>query len=386
MKSRETFKNLLSKAVQTIAVQENKNIKIVQEELGHALGRSSGSCIEYWRRGFLPARAEDLNRLFQEITKRQGLNSGEMKRFILAAEPWFPVAQIDVLLGSLNQKHVLPVSLPRSPFIVGPPIVNPQSFYGRFAELRRILHLWKTNPLQNIAIVGEKRSGKTSLLNFLKSISLEQINLTQLKHFQNINGFSVDFQIIFVDFQDPRMIKQERLLKYILQQLRIPIPENCTLETFMDCIAFKIKRPTIIMLDELTAGLEAPELNEAFWWSMCSWVSHYANGNLAFAIASHDLPMKLAEARGKPSLFFNMFNTLELGPFNRKEALDLIDSAPIPFELTDIEWILEQSGCWPILVQVLCQARLLSLQGVIEAEAWQNEGLEQMARLSHLLG
>jgi hypothetical protein len=60
---------------------------------------------------------------------------------------------------------------PPSPFIIGAPITQPRYFFGRQRELKRIFDLLKRHPLQNAAIIGKRRSGKTSLLHYLKSIT-----------------------------------------------------------------------------------------------------------------------------------------------------------------------------------------------------------------------
>ena len=374
MKSPVQFKQLLSRAVRTIALQENKTIQLVHDELGYELGRQSGSCIDYWRRGNCPADPDDSLKLAKAIARRQGLEKSDLVLFLKAVEPWLPQSQIDEVVSALSVSHQRTVSqaLPKSPFIVGPPITNPDDFYGRSQELQRMQTWWKTAPLQNVAIVGPKRSGKTSLLHITKHL------LTKNK--------AIEYRSVFVDFQDPRMLVQDRLLRYLLQQLGLPSPERCTLEQFMDIVAFQLHQPTIILLDELVAGLESTELNEPFWWGMRSWVSHFANGLLAFALTAHDFPMQLAEDQGKPSPFFNMFNTIELGPLRRDEAKALIDRSPQPFSDEEAAWILAQSQCWPFLVQLLCQTRLDDLLGNLPTQrSWRDEARVQMARFQYLL-
>ena len=379
MRSKETFKALLSKAVHVIAVSENKNIATVQDEFGHALGRDNGSCIDYWRRGHFPAALPDLTNLAKEIANRNGLSAQELQQLLLAADPLFPTNQLKTILAPARHHNgAASDRRPESPFVVGPPITNPKQFYGRTQEIRRLTNWWRTVPLQNVAIVGLKRSGKTSLLHFLK-------NRNDLNH-NNSDDAWQQIQWIFIDFQDPRLVRQERVLQHILAELGFSVPQPCTLETFMDIVAYKITRPTIMLIDELIAGLESPDLNEPFWWSMRSLVSHYAGGNLAFVLTAHSSPMELAESQGKPSPFFNMFNTINLGPFLEEEARVLIASSPQRFTDAEVDWIVAQSRCWPALVQILCQVRLDGLLGHLpRGRHWQTEGLAQMSRFNYLL-
>lgn len=366
----------------------------VQDEMGHALGRSGGSCIDYWRRGHAPAELADLEKLAQIIAARGGLPLSEIEQLVLSAEPFYPSAHLAQLLPEVNGSSTGMAALgteadgqrPFSPFIVGPPIIHPRHFFGRDPELQRVFGWWRRRPLQNVAIVGPKRSGKTSLLHYLQQIT--RIDPSQLRPRQKQDWLSDPhrFRWIMVDFQDPRMTRLERLLAYLLAQLGLPVPTPCTLDGFMDAVSGHLHQPTIILMDELIAGLEAPELETPFWWSLRALVSHYTSGNLAFVLTAHDLPMQLAEVQGKPSPFFNLFNTLELGPLQETAARELIASAPTPFSEEDAAWIMTQSQCWPSLLQILCQVRLDALEGALPGEVdWQDEGKRQIGRFRYLL-
>jgi transcriptional regulator with XRE-family HTH domain len=273
-----------------------------------------------------------------------------------------------------------------SPFIVGPPIQRPCHFYGRTFELTRIFALWRQFPLQNIAIVGARRSGKTSLLRCLMALAVA--DSAQLRPDQRADWLpcSQRYRLVFVDFQDARMHRRERLLRHILAGLGLVVPERCDLEQFMDIVSQQLHSPALLLLDEPGAGLASPELDLAFWESLRSLASHYTGGNLGFALAVHEPPAILASAQSKPSSFFNSFgHTFTLGPLADSEARALIASAPVPFDPLDIEWIMAQSGRWPCLLQVLCHARLAALHESVHNSAWRQYGLCQLAYMRHLL-
>jgi hypothetical protein len=192
---------------------------------------------------------------------------------------------------------------------------------------------------------------------------------------------------VFVDFQDARMQHRERLLRYLLISMGLPSPERCDLESFMDMVSLKLERPTIILMDEISAGLASPELDPSFWGSLRSLGSNLSGGNLAFALTSHEAPARLAQEYGKPSPFFNIFgHTFNLGPLTETEARELIASSPRPFTAADNNWILAQSGCWPFLLQILCHARLTALEYDETGDGWKKEGMRQMAPYWYLLG
>ena len=281
----------------------------------------------------------------------------------------------------------LPISLAsmhRSPFVIGPPIIEPRQFFGREYILKRIFDVWKYTPLQHVAIVGLKRSGKTSLLHYLRHII--DTPLSQLRPAQRNDWLIPGYQWVFVDFQDPRMCYQESLLRHILIEIDLPVPEPSDLVSFMEVLDQYLEIPTLILLDEIGAGLASPDLDDQFWWGMRSLGSNHAGGKLGFLITAHQPPEEILLDHNKPSPFFNIFgHVLNLGPFTTNEALELIASSPQPFADKDIEWILRQSGQWPALLQILCHSRLMALEEKKNDNSWQAEAIRRLKPYRYLL-
>lgn len=274
-----------------------------------------------------------------------------------------------------------------SPFITGAPITHPRHFFGRQRELKRLFDLLKRHPLQNAAIIGKRRSGKTSLLHYLKNITTtppEQLRPGQksdwLPHPER-------YCWIFVDFQDSRMGSRERLLSYILECLKMEVPTPCKLDYFMDVVSDNLQTPTVILLDEIGVGLQrCPELDDGFWESLRSLATNQTGGNLAFVLATHESPIELAHSTGHSSPFFNIFGyTTTLRPLTEAEARELIASSPIPFRAEDVDWILEQSGRWSFLLQILYRECLFSLEDEETGNSWRDEGLQQIEQYRYLL-
>jgi hypothetical protein len=382
------FAECLTQAVRTIAARENKTIAGVQDELGYALGRETGgSSIEYWRKGHIPADRRELEKLARELARRGGLSRPECERFLHHADYAYSEEMLDVLYLSQGRASTRDERLARelSPFVAGPPVTIPRQFFGRERELGRIFGLWRGFPLQHVTVVGPKRSGKTSLLHYLRCIT--RARPSDLRPGQRTDWLprAERYQWVYVDFQDVRMGSQDRLLRHILTSLNMPAPDPCTLDAFMDVASQHLHAPAVVLMDEISAGLAFPELDEPFWWALRSLANHYAGGNLAFVLTAHDAPARLAQERGKPSPFFNIFQILELGPLTEAEARELIASSPVPFAPTDVAWILEQSGQWPCLLQILCQARLHALGEGEDGTAWREDGLRQAAPFRYLV-
>ena len=289
--------------------------------------------------------------------------------------------------GSEAIMPTLPISLTpmhSSSFVIGPPITEPRQFFGREYLLKRIFDVWKYTPLQHVAIVGLKRSGKTSLLHYLRHII--DTPTEKLRPGQRNDWLMPGYQWVFVDFQDPRMCYQESLLRHILIEIDMPIPEPSDLVSFMEILDNYLEIPTLILLDEISAGLASPDLDDQFWWGMRSLGSNHAGGKLGFLITSHQPPEEMLFDHNKPSPFFNIFgHVLNLGPFTETEALELIASSPQPFENKDIEWIMRHSGRWPTLLQILCHSRLTALEEQKNDNTWQTEAIRRMKPYRYLL-
>lgn len=382
-RSPKKFAQLLTKAIYKIRLHESqstkKTLRIVQDELGYELGRDGGSAIEYWRKGYIPAKLDTLEALARALVKRQGLDQQGLKDFLISAGYPDPIDLGEELFPPPAEEQF-------APFVVGPPITYPRQFFGREQELRRIFALWKRFPLQNIAIVGLQRSGKTSLLRYVEKISTTPAE--QLRPGQRNDWLPQPerYRSVFVDFQNAQMCNRSRLLRYLLTSLGMPLPDPCDLNSFIEVIHHHLRTPTIIMMDEIGVGLASPELDQQFWWSLRSLGSNYTDGKLGFLLAAHETPALLAAEYGKPSPFFNIFgHTIALGPLDEAAARALIASSPKSFNPTDSDWILTQSGRWPALLQILCDTRLMAMEMGQADETWRAEALRRIEPFRYLL-
>ncbi|VAW32799.1 hypothetical protein MNBD_CHLOROFLEXI01-2704 [hydrothermal vent metagenome] len=265
-----------------------------------------------------------------------------------------------------------PAHLTNSPFIAGPPITQPAQFFGRERELKRLGMMLRQRPLQNAAIIGPRRSGKTSLLHYLR--------------LSNWLPQATNYRWIFIDFQDARLGKQEALLRTLLNGMTLPVPEPCRLESFLDVVCDQLRQPTVILFDEIGVALSRyPELDDAFWESLRSLATNQVDGNLGFVLSSSQPPDVLAQHQGMGSPFFNIFGyTAVLGPLSEAGARDLINTSPSPFAKADIEWVLAESGRWPMPLQILCRERLLTLSDGEVGNGWREEALRQLKPLRRM--
>lgn len=397
----QEFGRLLTAALYRIRSMEDMPIQVVQDELGYSIGRDSGgSAIEHWRKGHVPAKQAEVDSLAREIIRRTDFDRAWLRRFLRSADnpradllcnELFPVPASQAAPVALHRSG-MPVQRPAAlsveefaPFVVGPPITHCRQFFGRERELKRIFNGIGRFPLQNVAVIGAQRSGKTSLLHYLKNIC--GTHPAQLRPDQHAGWLRQPERYIwvFIDFQDARMSSLDYLLRFILSALHIPAPEPCTLIAFMDAVSSTLATPTIILMDEIGAALESAELDMKFWWSMRALGTSLTDGLLSFIVASHQSPAEQADSYNKPSPFFNIFQRLDLGPLAEPDARALIAGSPLPFAPADVTWIIAHSGGWPALIQILCQARLHALENAEPGSGWKDAGLRQTARYHYLV-
>lgn len=399
------FSRMLSDALYTIKMVENRNLGVIQDELGYVLGRKGGSVIERWRKGYLPPSSDDIEKLaHQLIARSQGqLDNEWLKDFLHAAGHPQPTRALHATLTAVSKQQangaratpalgangsrqtgktfIAPDTVPfDGPFVAGPPVLHPRCFYGREREVRQIALRLRRRPLQHIAVIGPRRSGKTSLLHYLAQVN--RVPLSELRSDQHPDRLMPQHQWVFVDFQDSQMLRPSSLFSYLLEQLRLPLPRQVDSGAFMKLLAESVDRPTVLLFDKIEAALAAPELDMSFWWNLRSLVTNQTRGNIGIIATSSRAPMEIATDYGKPSPFFNIFGYMAaLGPLSEASARALVNSAPEPFPPSDVDWILEQSGRWPALLQILCSTRLYAHEAGGQNVEWRQEALQQISTL-----
>lgn len=90
MTKNNRFADLLSDAMHKIKKVEGKNIGVIEDEIGYAIGRDGGSPIDYWRRGHPPSRREEFEKLAIELVHRGHFDKAWLIEFLEAGEYPYP--------------------------------------------------------------------------------------------------------------------------------------------------------------------------------------------------------------------------------------------------------------------------------------------------------
>ncbi|MEK7832225.1 MAG: ATP-binding protein, partial [Acidobacteriota bacterium] len=204
----------------------------------------------------------------------------------------------------------------RNPFTIGNMIQNPEQFVGRTAELHHIIN--RLGKLESCSVVGERRIGKSSLLNHLS-----QTRVTRLG--------DKSFQFLYIELTDASTQTIVDFLRTILEAL------NCSTDGIKDenkpnrnLMAFdhEVKaladcgQNIVLCLDEFEGLFEnAAEFNNAFFNHFRTMVNHR---RLALVTASRKTLETYGNEKKLTSPFFNLLSVTELGDFTEEEAVQFL--------------------------------------------------------------
>jgi AAA+ ATPase superfamily predicted ATPase len=240
-------------------------------------------------------------------------------------------------------------------------VENPDDFFGRKKEINRIFALISdaTEP-HSISITGERKIGKSSLINFVKN------EITKKKYLENPDEY------VFVHLKLGQFMGYDanRFCKTLLKELSHAAVEEISslsnniyraLEKSVETLSLKGKK-TILVLDEFDSMLEIPAFNS----ELLGYFRGLINGYPLSFITSSRLPLdELTKTKNSlqaeveiGSPFFNIFYNLNLGCLEEKEALELIEKPSsrqkAKFSQEDKDFIKSTAFLHPFFIQMAC--------------------------------
>jgi len=255
-----------------------------------------------------------------------------------------------------------------NPFFYGNP-VSPAQFLDRRRELRRITGRI-VNQGQSTAIVGEPRSGKTSLLLYLSAPETRD-DLYGAGGKAKLFFSFVDNQALGSDCDQARF--WELALHPFYESVIRPAPDPYSplIQAYRMCQensfgTFTLERllaqvnaagwRLVLLLDEFDALLHHPVLSCAEFFGGLRTLASRSRGALALVIASRcpltDLNKDTQQFSRTGSPYFNFLDEITLGPWPDKYVTELLRRAGDRFATADRRFITKVAGGHPYLLQV----------------------------------
>jgi len=227
-------------------------------------------------------------------------------------------------------------------------IKSPNEFYGRRKLLEQVYRLILGH--QSVSILGERRVGKSSLLNALT-----------FEPFLKKSGLPEEFHFVQVDLQYISGGTEEEFIDYLMWRsarvLQLPNPEPGyrALAILADQAAAQEKR-IILLMDEFEALVGNKNITPTLFARLRSWVSAF---EIPVVIASQEGSLEpLLRTDDVGSSFLALFHPVYVGPLAAGEAEELIRAparfSGVEFSTEEVNWALGLGGFHPMHLQIAC--------------------------------
>ncbi len=233
-----------------------------------------------------------------------------------------------------------------NPYIVGPPIRNPNDFFGRRNEVHTFYDRLEGSQLQSSMILAVNRAGKTSFLNYVS-------NKETLDRYMG----DYDVLIIYVDLNSGINNPQDfysHVYNKIREKRKISYSIPSDMEGFKQILTRlgEKNRKVVILLDEFETLASSDVFDSNFFIGLRSLVSY---SDIALCTASFRNPHQNQSDKIKE--FLDIFNPdpIYLGSLDLEEADDLLKrpAEKVSFSLSteDILAIKTMAGGLPSCLQ-----------------------------------
>src|SRR5215813_14971497 len=267
-----------------------------------------------------------------------------------------------------------------NPFTYGNPISNPRRFFGRSREIEHIFGRLRNQEFESSSLVGDRRIGKTSLLNHISDPSVRASHGLSPKRYTFVYA---DLQMV------DETMGPGQLWRWLLKLMRLhckgdglaELLEALEREASLNTLALNELfeqlgdkgQHIVFLLDEFEHVTANGNFGPDFYYGLRSLVIHH---KLALVTASRRELIELCHSEAiKSSPFFNIFANINLGLFSQADADRLITQPQkVQFSDREIQRVLELAGLHPYFLQVACWTLY---------EAHKKE-LDEGARIRHL--
>lgn len=271
-----------------------------------------------------------------------------------------------------------------NPFTYGNPISDPRRFFGRDREVEQIFGRLRNEEFESSSLVGDRRIGKTSLLNYLTDPSVRAVHSLGPEHY------------IFV-YADLQMVDETMGPEQLWRRLLVLMQRHCRdqkvteflralerderLDTFaLDEFFQQVDdrgQHVIFLLDEFEHVTANANFRPDFYYGLRSLIIHH---QIALVTSSRLELIALCHSDAiKSSPFFNVFANINLRLFSQADSRRLVSESlsgtGVEFSEREMGQVFDLAGLHPYFLQAACWVLYES----------HRKGLDETARMSLLL-
>ncbi|HJW84295.1 MAG TPA: hypothetical protein VJ754_08315 [Anaerolineae bacterium] len=244
-----------------------------------------------------------------------------------------------------------------NPFISGPPIQDPENFYGRREAIARIFAMLAGPQIQSLMLLGLRLAGKTSLMNYVSHPRLLASKLPRPEDhvvaYVNLEA-GVRTPADFYNLLARRILETAKQLPSMYSAILSVNTLNDYNLSMIERLIEVVNRKVTILLDEFEVLTGNPAFSVEFFNGMRSLIARFP---VAWITASYRNLYQLGyETRVQSSPFFNVFNqSIYVGAMSGDEPQELItrpaQRVGRPFAPEDAAWIEQTAGGLPCFIQ-----------------------------------
>ncbi len=276
-----------------------------------------------------------------------------------------------------------------NPFSYGKPIDEPARFIGRRREIEQI-YSRLLSAFESSSIVGERRSGKTSLLKILQHPEI------QTKFGLDPEKYKFVYQdFLFLDESTAPTRFWQRVLKsvrraiathdQVVAEIELALKAETIDNYALDDIFALIDEEDlyiVLLLDEFEQVTRNHNFDSDFFGGLRALAIHH---HLALITSSRqDLVQLTHSEQIRSSPFFNIFATINQRNFSEQDATELIDKylsdTGVKFLLSELNVIFAIAGYNPYFLQMACHHLFAAHQQGLDDEARRRYLIEEARR------
>lgn len=250
-----------------------------------------------------------------------------------------------------------------NPFTYGNPISDPRRFFGRAREVEQIFGRLRNEEFESSSVVGDRRIGKTSLLNYLADPRVRAAH-----------GLGPErYNFVYVDLQ---MVDKAMGPEQLWRRLLVLMGQQCADDGITGVLAVLERRErldtfdldelfqevddrgqlVVFLLDEFEHVTKNVNFGPDFYYGLRSLMSHH---KVALVTSSRLELIELCHSETvRSSPFFNVFANINLRMFSDADCQLMISRSlsgtTVQFSERDMEQVLDLAGLHPFFLQAAC--------------------------------